>query len=81
MAGARTHFGRGLTRGRDGENETRAANEIIHNLPDYGRPGTFICEPAQNGNMQALFDNRGHVIPAKMGPYDEVVKDYGLKKE
>ena len=36
--------------------------------------GTFVWEPTQNGNMQGIFDRSGAVIPEKMAPYDELMK-------
>jgi arabinogalactan endo-1,4-beta-galactosidase len=60
--------------------ETRESNDIMHSLPDHRGLGTFIWEPTQNGNGQALFDRQGRVIPAKMAIYDQVVKDFGLDR-
>jgi arabinogalactan endo-1,4-beta-galactosidase len=54
------------------------ANDIMKSLPDGRGLGTFIWEPTANNAGQALFDNRGAVIEAKIKEYDEVVKKYGL---
>jgi arabinogalactan endo-1,4-beta-galactosidase len=56
------------------------ANDIMRSLPAGRGLGTFIWEPTANNANQALFDNRGALIPAKMAQYDEVVAKYGLKK-
>ncbi len=56
------------------------ANEIMRSLPARRGLGTFIWEPTANNANQALFDNRGAVITAKMAQYDEVVAKYGLNK-
>jgi arabinogalactan endo-1,4-beta-galactosidase len=53
------------------------ANEIMLSLPNGQGLGTFIWEPTANNAGQALFDNRGAVIPEKMAAYDEVMKKYG----
>jgi arabinogalactan endo-1,4-beta-galactosidase len=53
------------------------ANEIMLGLPNGQGLGTFIWEPTANNAGQALFDNRGAVIPAKMSAYDEVIRKYG----
>jgi arabinogalactan endo-1,4-beta-galactosidase len=58
--------------------ETAEANKIMHDLPGHRGLGTFIWEPTWNNNRQQLFDDNGAVIPAKMAPYDKVVKDYGV---
>jgi len=52
------------------------ANEIMLGLPNGQGLGTFIWEPTANNAGQALFDNRGAVIPEKMAAYDEVMKTY-----
>ena len=59
--------------------EVTASNEIMHGLPGHRGLGTFIWEPTQNGNRQGLFDNTGAVLPARMGLYDKIVRDYGLR--
>ncbi len=56
--------------------ETLEANEIMHNLPNHRGLGTFIWEPTLGGNRQQLFDRTGAVVPEKMAPYDQVVKEY-----
>jgi arabinogalactan endo-1,4-beta-galactosidase len=60
--------------------QVRSTYDIMHNLPDHRGTGTFVWEPTQNGNRQGLFDNRGAVIPAKMGVYDQIVKEYLAQK-
>jgi arabinogalactan endo-1,4-beta-galactosidase len=54
--------------------EPRESIEIMRSLPDRRGLGTFIWEPTSNGNGQALFDNQGAVIPAKMAIYDEATR-------
>lgn len=56
------------------------SNEIMLGLPNSRGIGTFIWEPTANNANQALFDNRGAVIPEKMAAYDEVMKKYGPAK-
>ena len=53
------------------------ANDIMLGLPNGQGLGTFIWEPTANNAGQALFDNRGAVIPDKMAAYDEVIRKYG----
>ena len=53
------------------------ANDIMLGLPDGRGLGTFIWEPTANNAGQALFDNRGAVIPEKMAQYDRVLKEHG----
>ncbi len=53
------------------------ANDIMLGLPNGQGLGTFIWEPTANNAGQALFDNRGAVIPEKMAAYDEVIRKYG----
>jgi arabinogalactan endo-1,4-beta-galactosidase len=53
------------------------ANDIMLGLPNRQGLGTFIWEPTANNAGQALFDNRGAVIPEKMAAYDEVIRKYG----
>lgn len=48
------------------------ANAIMRALPDHRGLGTFIWEPTANNAGQALFDNQGNVIPAKMAEYDQL---------
>jgi arabinogalactan endo-1,4-beta-galactosidase len=52
--------------------DVREANEVMLDLPDRKGLGTFIWEPTANNNQQALFDNRGNVIPARMALYDQL---------
>jgi arabinogalactan endo-1,4-beta-galactosidase len=56
------------------------ANEIMLSLPNGRGLGTFIWEPTANNAGQALFDNRGAVIPDKMAQYDQVMKQHGPTK-
>jgi arabinogalactan endo-1,4-beta-galactosidase len=58
-------------------NEIREADEIMRNLPGGKGLGHFVWEPTSNLNQQALFDNRGAAIPAKMAVYDELLQRYG----
>jgi len=55
--------------------ETVEANQIMRSLPDHRGLGTFIWEPTQRGNQQQLFDDTGALLPAKMAPYDKLMKE------
>jgi arabinogalactan endo-1,4-beta-galactosidase len=61
--------------------EVQETNEIMLNLPDNKGMGTIIWEPTANNNRQALFNNRGEVIPERMALYDEVLKEYKEKRQ
>ncbi|MEJ2649721.1 MAG: glycosyl hydrolase 53 family protein, partial [Sedimentisphaerales bacterium] len=59
--------------------EVQETSEIMLNLPDKKGMGTIIWEPTANNNRQALFNNRGEVIPERIALYDEVLKEYREK--
>lgn len=61
--------------------EVKETNDIMLGLPDKKGMGTIIWEPTANNSGQRLFDNQGRVIPARMGLYDEVVKEYMAKSK
>jgi arabinogalactan endo-1,4-beta-galactosidase len=54
--------------------EVTETNQIMVELPNSKRLGTFIWEPTANNNGQALFDRHGAVISERMRLYDEVAK-------
>ena len=60
--------------------EVQESNEIMLNLPNKKGMGTIIWEPTANNNRQALFNNRGEVIPERIALYDEVLKEYREKR-
>jgi arabinogalactan endo-1,4-beta-galactosidase len=58
--------------------EKRAANDIIHGLPDQRGLGTFIWEPTRW--MEAVFDRQGQRYDgnALLDTYSKIAADYGL---
>jgi len=58
--------------------EKRAANDIMHALPDQRGLGTFIWEPTRW--MEAVFDRQGERYDgnALLDTYSKIATDYGL---